>query len=157
MDFQLWDTAGQERYRTITTSYYRGAHAIIVVYDVNDKDSFDNVLRWMEEAQRYCNDDVLTIVVGCKTDLKNEAKGFYGKDRMKEVLENAQLVEVFGVYEASAKTGEGVQEAFGALTEELVNRRLNERNPLRRGGKVISLSKGQGGNQSGNKPKGKCC
>ena len=65
--------------------------------------------------------------------------------------------KVLGLYEASAKTGEGVQEAFRALTEELVNRGLNERNPLRRGGKVISLSRGQEVNQSGNKPKGKCC
>ena len=153
----MWDTAGQERFRTITNSYYRGAHAIIVVYDVNDKESLDSVERWVTGAQRYCNDDALIIVVGCKTDLKNETKGFFGKDKAKEVLENTPFMEVFGVYEASAKTGEGVQQAFGALTEELVNRRLNERNPLRRGGKVISLSRGQDGNQSGNKPKGKCC
>ena len=154
----MWDTAGQERFRTITNSYYRGAHAIIVVYDVNEKESLDSVERWVTEAQRYCNDGALIIVVGCKTDLKNETKGFFGKVKAKEVLENAHFMDkVLGVYEASAKTGEGVQQAFGDLTEELVNRRLNERNPLRRGGKVISLSKGQEGNQSGNKPKGKCC
>ena len=154
----MWDTAGQERFRTITNSYYRGAHAIIVVYDVNDEESLNSVERWVTEAQRYCNDDALIIVVGCKTDLKNETKGFFGKDKAKEVLENAHFMDkVLGVYEASAKTGKGVQQAFRALTEELVNRRLNERNPLRRGGKVISLSKGQEGNQSGNKPKGKCC
>ena len=154
----MWDTTRQERFRTITNSYYRGAHAIIVVYDVNDEESLNSVERWVTEAQRYCNDDALIIVVGCKTDLKNETKGFFGKDKAKEVLENAHFMDkVLGVYEASAKTGEGVQQAFGALTEELVNRRLNERNPLRRVGKVISLSKGQEGNQSGKKPKGKCC
>ena len=70
----MWDTAGQERFRTITTIYYRGVHAIIVVYDVNDEASLDSVERWVTEAQRYCRDDALIIVVGCKTDLKNETE-----------------------------------------------------------------------------------
>ena len=44
---QIWDTAGQERFRTLTASYYRGAHGIIVVYDVTDRDTFENVRQWM--------------------------------------------------------------------------------------------------------------
>ena len=47
---QIWDTAGQERFRTITSSYYRGAHGIIIVYDVTDRDSFDSVKYWMQEV-----------------------------------------------------------------------------------------------------------
>jgi Ras-related protein Rab-1A len=47
-----WDTAGQERFRTITSSYYRGAHGIIVVYDVTDVDSFNNVKQWLHEIDR---------------------------------------------------------------------------------------------------------
>ncbi len=49
----LRDTAGQERFRTITSSYYRGAHGIIVVYDVTDRDSFQNVKQWLHEIDRY--------------------------------------------------------------------------------------------------------
>eukprot|EP00955_Chlamydomonas_euryale_P067035 359720-Chlamydomonas_euryale.AAC.2 len=48
-----WDTAGQERFRTITSSYYRGAHGIIVVYDVTDQDSFNNVKQWLNEIDRW--------------------------------------------------------------------------------------------------------
>ena len=47
-----WDTAGQERFRTLTSSYYRGAHGIIIVYDVTNKESFDNVRQWMQEIER---------------------------------------------------------------------------------------------------------
>ena len=46
---QIWDTSGLERFRTLTSTYYRTAHGIIIVYDVTDRDSFDNVSQWMHE------------------------------------------------------------------------------------------------------------
>jgi len=65
---QIWDTAGQERFRTITSSYYRGAHGIIVVYDVTDQVTFNNVKQWMQEIQRYACDTVNRLLVGNKVD-----------------------------------------------------------------------------------------
>jgi Ras-related protein Rab-1A len=61
---QIWDTAGQERFRTITSSYYRGAHGIALVYDVTDQESFDNIKQWTEEVDRYASENVKCILVG---------------------------------------------------------------------------------------------
>jgi len=69
---QIWDTAGQERFRTITSSYYRGAQGIILVYDCTDQESFANVKQWMGEIDRYACENVNKLLVGNKTDLVNE-------------------------------------------------------------------------------------
>ncbi|KAH3744213.1 GTP-binding protein yptV1 [Pelomyxa schiedti] len=66
---QIWDTAGQERFRTITSSYYRGAQGIIVAYDTTDLASFHNIKQWFEEIDRYASPDVIKIIVGTKVDL----------------------------------------------------------------------------------------
>ena len=64
---QIWDTAGQERFRTITSTYYRGTHGVIVVYDVTSGESFANVKRWLHEIDQNC-DVVNRILVGNKND-----------------------------------------------------------------------------------------
>ena len=69
MKLQLWDTAGQERFKTITSSYYKGAHGIIVVYDTTDKESYKAIDNWMNEVEKHANDYVSRILVGNKNDL----------------------------------------------------------------------------------------
>ncbi len=66
---QIWDTAGQERFKTITSSYYKGAHGIIVVYDTTDKESYKSIDNWMNEVEKHANDNVSRILVGNKNDL----------------------------------------------------------------------------------------
>jgi len=69
---QIWDTAGQERFRTITSSYYRGANGIIVVYDISDKESFENLKQWLQEIERYASNKVTISLIGNKSDLKEQ-------------------------------------------------------------------------------------
>eukprot|EP00448_Togula_jolla_P003891 CAMPEP_0170597970 /NCGR_PEP_ID=MMETSP0224-20130122/15993_1 /TAXON_ID=285029 /ORGANISM="Togula jolla, Strain CCCM 725" /LENGTH=248 /DNA_ID=CAMNT_0010922481 /DNA_START=50 /DNA_END=797 /DNA_ORIENTATION=- len=113
---QIWDTAGQERFRTITSSYYRGAHGIIVVYDVTDKESFNNVKHWMQEIDKYAADGVNKLLVGNKCDLSSKKVVSY--DEAKE------LADSLGVQfmETSAKNAHNVEQAFQMMAGEIKNR-----------------------------------
>ena len=68
----IWDTAGQERFRTLTSSYYRGAHGIILCYDVTREETFENLDQWLKEVQVYCPQEgkkIVKLLVGNKVDL----------------------------------------------------------------------------------------
>ena len=68
---QLWDSCSRQTfsYRNSNTTSYRGAHAVIVLFDVTDQASFDNVKKWLQEIDRYACENVNKILVGCKCDL----------------------------------------------------------------------------------------
>jgi len=110
---QIWDTAGQERFRTITSSYYRGAHGIIVVYDVTDLESFNNVKQWLQEIDRYACDNVNKLLVGNKCDLT--AKKVVEYAAAKEFAENLGIPFL----ETSAKNATNVEQAFLTMAAEI--------------------------------------
>ena len=68
---QIWDTAGQERFRTITSAYYRGADGIIMVYDVTNSESFENVKNWLKEVEDHASEDTCKLMIGNKNDCTN--------------------------------------------------------------------------------------
>eukprot|EP00794_Sanderia_malayensis_P006022 gene6022-6722_t len=108
---QIWDTAGQERFRTITQSYYRSAHGVIIVYDLTKFETFKNVERWLKDSQRLCgSSSVVQMLVGNKKDLESQ----------REVPENdaKQFAEFNSIHtniETSAKDSTNVEEAFYAM------------------------------------------
>lgn len=61
---QIWDTAGQERFRSITQSYYRSAHALILVYDITSQPTFDCLDNWLREIEEYASGNVVRVLVG---------------------------------------------------------------------------------------------
>lgn len=125
---QIWDTAGQERFRTITSSYYRGAHGIIIVYDVTDKESFSNVKHWCQEIDKYAAEDVNKLLVGNKCDLASKKVVSY--DEAKELADSLGL----RFMEASAKNAHNVEQAFNIMAGEIKQRVANKPGPAGGGG-----------------------
>ncbi|KAJ3445964.1 ras-related protein rabd2a-like [Anaeramoeba flamelloides] len=119
---QIWDTAGQERFRTITSSYYRGAHGIIVVYDTTDLDSFNNVKTWLQEIDRYASENVNKLLVGNKSDLVSK--------RVVEHETAKSLADQLGIpfIETSAKNSSNVEEAFILMAKEIKKRQMINNN-----------------------------
>ncbi|KAG6508332.1 hypothetical protein ZIOFF_033706 [Zingiber officinale] len=117
---QIWDTAGQERFRTITSSYYRGAHGIIVVYDVTDQESFNNVKQWLNEIDRYASDNVNKLLVGNKCDLLENKVVSYETAKA--------FADEIGIpfLETSAKNATNVEQAFMAMTAAIRSRMASQ-------------------------------
>ncbi|GAB1604447.1 ras-related protein Rab-1A [Argonauta hians] len=113
---QIWDTAGQERFRTITSSYYRGAHGIIVVYDVTDQESFANVKQWLSEIDRYASETVNKLLVGNKCD--QNPKKVVDYTSAKEYADSLGIPFL----ETSAKNATNVEQAFMTMAAEIKNR-----------------------------------
>ncbi|CAL4131589.1 unnamed protein product [Meganyctiphanes norvegica] len=141
---QIWDTAGQERFRTITSTYYRGTHGVIVVYDVTNGESFANVKRWLHEIDQNC-EVVNRILVGNKNDcpdrkvvLMEDAKRF--ADQM-----NIQL------FETSAKDNINVEEMFTVMTRMVLLTKKEQKDRQCNSSDVIRP------HQKTNKKKQKCC
>ncbi|CAL9120012.1 unnamed protein product [Musa textilis] len=117
---QIWDTAGQERFRTITSSYYRGAHGIIIVYDITEMESFNNIKQWLSEIDRYASDSVCKLLVGNKCDL--------AEDRVVETEKAKAFADSLGIpfIETSAKDSINVEKAFLTMCAEIKKRMGNQ-------------------------------
>lgn len=114
---QLWDTAGQERFRSITKSYFRNSVGVLVVFDICNRKSFENVPTWMLEAKTHIEPhQAVFILVGCKSDLTEQREVSF-----EEANTFADFNEMAFV-ETSAKTGEKVEETFRIVGQEIYNR-----------------------------------
>jgi len=110
---QIWDTAGQERFRTITTAYYRGAMGILLVYDITNEKSFDNIKNWIRNIEAHASEDVEKMIIGNKCD--NVEKRAISIDQG-QILASEYKVDFM---ETSAKANINVEEAFTQIAKAI--------------------------------------
>ena len=145
---QIWDTAGQERFKNIIASYYRGAHGILLIYDVTDKDSFKNMSNWLIEIEKNASKNVLKVLIGNKSDLEDK--------RVITINQGKEFADTYGLkfLETSAKKNVNVNEAFETLGRELMQAADDKKITRQKQNKKISVAKVQDLNTE---KKGGCC
>ena len=113
ISLQIWDTAGQDRFRAITKNYYKGAHGIVLIYDITNNQTFENVSKWVNQIHEEVSLNVVIFLAGNKLDLEKKREISY------EIGE--KLAKELGCtfFEASAKTGVNIDEIFNELAESL--------------------------------------
>ena len=134
---QIWDTAGQERFKNIIASYYRGAHGILLLYDVTDKASFKNLSNWLIEIEKNASKNVLRLLIGNKCDLEEK--------RVISFNQGKEFADTYGLkfIETSAKKNLNVNEAFETLGRELMSASEEKKIIHQKQNKKISVAKAQ--------------
>ena len=145
---QIWDTAGQERFRTVVSTYFRGAHGILLLYDVTNRDSFKNLESWLIEIEKNAKEKVLKILIGNKCDL--------GEDREITIEEGKAFALRNGMefMETSAKMNTNVTEAFETLGKLMIEFNSKSNNLTQNSKDTKNLKAGSGKNL---KTKKGCC
>ena len=111
---QIWDTAGQDRFRSITKNYYKGAHGIILIYDITNKKSFENVRNWINQIKEEVSEKVSIILVGNKID--DEEHRVVATDDGEKIAKELGLM----FFECSAKSGVNIDSTFNELVKKTV-------------------------------------
>ena len=149
---QIWDTAGTEKYRSITSSYYRGSHCALIVFDLTSKESFESLPTWIENYYKNCNQefDKNVIMIGNKNDLSEK------RDVTQEKINDFIKLNNLVYFETSAKTGENVDESFQYIAQKLMEEQeLKEKLGVKREVKNNNLNLKNSENLITNKKK--CC
>ncbi|CAN0910857.1 Ras-related protein RABE1c [Linum grandiflorum] len=148
---QIWDTAGQERFRTITTAYYRGAMGILLVYDVTDESSFNNIRNWIRNIEQHASDNVNKVLVGNKADMDDSKRAV-------PTAKGQALADEYGIkfFETSAKTNLNVEEVFFSIARD-IKQRLSDTDS-RTEPTTIRINQGDQAAAAGqDAPKSGCC
>jgi Ras-related protein Rab-10 len=127
---QIWDTAGQEQFLAITTSYYRAAMGIMLVYDITNASSFDNIAKWLRNIDEHADEDVERMILGNKADMEDK------REVSKEQGEGIAREHNITFLETSSKTNINIEKAFIELAEAILDKsNVQETKPV-----LVSLS-----------------
>lgn len=110
----LWDTVGQERYNAVSAKFYRGTNGVVLVYDVTDRKSFENLQLWIDSVENNCRGDVLRILVGNKVDCNGQRE--VPKLQAKKLAESLKIPYI----ETSAKDDINIQGIFAEVITEVI-------------------------------------
>ncbi|KAL3627316.1 Ras-related protein RABA5a [Castilleja foliolosa] len=159
---QIWDTAGQERFRAVTSAYYRGAVGALVVYDISRRQTFESVGRWLNELHTHSDMNVVTILVGNKSDLREAREVTTG--------EGKALAEAQGLFfiETSALDSSNVASAFQTVVKEIFNilsrkviqsqeLKIKDAGWMENGKTTTVVLQDDGKQEDGESKKGGCC
>ena len=113
---QIWDTAGQESFGSITRAYYKNSVCAMVVYDITSRDSFNNVMSWIEDCKNQSPKTIFMILVGNKCDLEDKRQVSYEEGQ--DLAEKNELL----FFETSAKDGINVEEVFINSAKEIAKK-----------------------------------
>jgi small GTP-binding protein len=134
VQLQVWDTAGQERFRTITQSYYRSAHGVIITYDITKQETFIHVQQWLDDVLKYAGNNVLCLLIGNKKD-QAEYKREVSFDEAKRLASHHNMIDVL---ETSAKQAVNINEAFNKMAVAL-KRKYEGSGPLRDNSETVAI------------------
>lgn len=142
---QIWDTSGQEKFRTITSSYYRGAKGIFVILDLSDVNSLKNIEHWMQEIDRYANENVPVLLIGNKCDEDHKISN----DIIDELVKKMNIEYI----ETSAKQNINIDKMFEKMMDKMIDEsNLNMDNLVDNKDKIIIQTK-----KDTNENINKCC
>ncbi|KAH3764124.1 rab family protein [Pelomyxa schiedti] len=123
---QVWDTAGQEKFRSMTPMYYRGAQAAVIVFDVSDSTTFNDVNDWFTDIKTHVNGEIAIAVVGNKIDAPRRV---VTAEQGQMFVASLQYATKIPYFETSAKTGEGIDQLFESLARTLAVKLKNNPPP----------------------------
>ena len=153
---QIWDTAGQERYKSITSTYYKGAKGAFIVYDITRKSTFDNIDKWIGDLKNNGDENMIVYLVGNKSDLND----------MREVRKDEAMTksEKFNIAfsETSALYGDNIHKIFQDLMEKVYinfyrNVNTNREKEINKGVDLNGESNEKNNNQNNQESERKCC
>merc|ERR1712217_14031 len=139
----LWDTAGQERFRTLTSSYYRGAQGVILVYDCSQSSTFEHIKFWQDEVRKFStNQDAILMLVANKVDLE-------GQQVSRQEGEDFAFANSMMFIETSAKTRQGIKQAFEEVVFKILDTPALLQSTAPSGAKQVTAASRQQGSSEG--------